>query len=60
LALRAIDLFEQEPTRKLGLLAVEDTFDVSSSTARNLVCAGRRLRDDKSRESSAVSLVGAA
>ena len=43
-ARRALDIFERMGSRAAGLSAVEEEFDVSSPTARNLVGRGRFLR----------------
>lgn len=44
MALRAFELFERAGSRAAGLAAVEDEFDVSNPTARNLVAYGRQMR----------------
>lgn len=43
MARRALELFEKAGSRARGLEAIEDEFDVSNPTARNLVAFGRRL-----------------
>lgn len=43
MALRALELFRAADSRARGLEAVEDEFDVSNPTARNLVSYGRWL-----------------
>lgn len=40
----ALELFERERERARGLDAVQEAFDVSEPTARNLVSHGRYLR----------------
>jgi hypothetical protein len=45
MARRALELFEAQKKRNIGLAVVEEEFDVSEPTARNLVSYGRFLRD---------------
>ena len=51
MARHALSLFEQAGSRTLGLAAVENFFDVSNPTARNLVGRGRYLREELPRAS---------
>lgn len=48
MARRALELFEAEEKRSVGLAVVQDEFDVSESTARNLVSYGRFLKAQQS------------
>ncbi len=45
MAQRALELFEAEKKRNVGLAVVQEEFDVSEPTARNLVGYGRFLRN---------------
>lgn len=44
MAVAALALFELERKRSIGLAVVQEAFDVSEPTARNLVSFGRYLR----------------
>lgn len=52
MARRALDLFEAKKRRCDGLLAIEVEFEVSESTARNLVSRGRYLKRNEAHEPS--------
>jgi hypothetical protein len=44
LARRALEIFDSIGVRKTALAYIEDEFEVSTSTAQNLVSRGRYLR----------------
>jgi hypothetical protein len=50
MARRALELFQAEKKRNIGLAVVQEEFNISEPTARNLVSYGRYLATNPDKE----------